>query len=326
MVARQHPSFSQAQGFPSFSQASNCFVTFEFGTTDIPPLVIEVYPGGRISPPADPLRRGYVFDGWYSDSGFAAKWDFENHVGGDNFTLYAKWELIYYEIIYYLNGGINHPGNPATYTVEDPDIILKKPTRGEDEFIAWYSDLFFCYPINTIKTSEAKNVILFARFLTKRKIVGIAERVISDRYEGDPKLYLTPDGANVHYEAGQPVMERGLENQAYISLFTHEGWCGNVFLPPENKVGSDFEETCSGSITLSKLADIENSAIRALTSRAFVEVGARVQNPKSDNLRIEATVRSGGVLSLTREGALWRNQRERDLNSIKSQGGNDNAV
>jgi hypothetical protein len=132
---------------------------------------------------------------------------------------------------------------------------------------------------------------------------------MTNRFEGDPKLYLTTNGAELRYEGGQPVMEQGLENQALISLFTRQGWCGNVFLPPENHVGSDYEAACAGSITRSKLVDIEDAAVRAMQSKAFQQVDATAYNPKTDNLRVEIAAKGGGVLSLSREGGLWRNQR-----------------
>jgi len=134
---------------------------------------------------------------------------------------------------------------------------------------------------------------------------------MTNRIEGDPKLYFTDNGAELRYEGGQPVMEQGLENQALISLFTRQGWCGNAFLPPENRVGSDYEATCAGSITRSKLADIEDAAVRAMQSKAFQQVDATAHNPKADHLRVEITAKGGGVLSLSREGGLWRNQIER---------------
>jgi uncharacterized repeat protein (TIGR02543 family) len=310
MIARQYPSFSQAQEFPSASQASNCFVTFDFGA-DFPPFVLEVIPGRKFTKPSTPPITGYYFGGWFADAGRTEIWDFNGIAGGDNFTLYAKWEAVIYYITYYLNGGANHPANPAAYTVEDHDIELFKPTRRGDAFVAWYADAEFLIPVEVIRTGDAVNVSVYAKFIAERKTVFAAKEAATDRFEGEPKLFLTPDGAEIRYVAGQPVMERGLENQALISLFTREGWCGNVFLPPENKVGSDFEKTCEGSITLSKLADIENSAERALSSKAFQQASAAVSNPKSDNLRVEATVKGGGAFSLVREGGLWKNQRER---------------
>ena len=87
---------------------------------------------------------------------------------------------------------------------------------------------------------------------------------MADIFSGDPKIYITADGADLRYSGGQPVMESGLENHALISLFTREGWAGNIFLAANRKVGSDFEKTAIGTISLSKLADVENSAERAL--------------------------------------------------------------
>ena len=314
MIARQFPSLSQAQEFPSFSQASNVFVTFDFGFS-MPPFILEVTPNGKVTltPPATPLRTGYTFGGWFADAERTTQWDFNSTVGGESFTLYAKWTAIVYVITYYLNGGVNHPDNPATYTVEDADITLKKPSRDSDIFISWFKDAAFYLPAEVIRTQEARDISVYASFLAKRETVVAAKESDIDRFGGDPKLFFTDDGFDLRYIAGQPVMEKGLENQAYISLFTREGWAGNVFLPPENRVGSDYEDTCAGSITLSKLADIENSAVRAMTSKAFQRVSAEAKNPRSDILLVEIKAGSGGPLTFSREGGLWRNQREKPI-------------
>jgi hypothetical protein len=130
-----------------------------------------------------------------------------------------------------------------------------------------------------------------------------------DRYSGDPRLLLTANGADLDYRGGQPVMDQGLENCAILSLFTRSGWCGNIFLDDAEKIGSDYEETCEGPITLSRLADIENSAERALsTTKAFGRVSAHAANPQAARLMIDVTLGPGGSLSLTREKALWTAQ------------------
>ena len=54
---------------------------------------------------------------------------------------------------------------------------------------------------------------------------------MTDPFDGDPKLILTQNGATLQYLGGQPVLDRGVENQATIALFTAPGWCGNKFLP-----------------------------------------------------------------------------------------------
>jgi hypothetical protein len=131
---------------------------------------------------------------------------------------------------------------------------------------------------------------------------------VADLFSGDPKLYLTENGAAFRYRAGNPVMERGVGNAALISLFTREGWPGNIFLPPAARIGSDFEETARGTLTLSKLADVERAAEIALESKLFPAPRARARNPNSDSLAVEITIGPGGALSLNREGPLWTAQ------------------
>ena len=129
-----------------------------------------------------------------------------------------------------------------------------------------------------------------------------------DRYGGEPRLVITPNGTALDSRAGQPVMDPGFENCALISLFTHPGWAGNVFLDSDNKVGSDFQKTAQGPLTLSRLADIENSAQRALASSVFGSVSAEASNPSGDRVSVRIVIGSGGALSLVREQALWTMQ------------------
>jgi phage gp46-like protein len=128
-----------------------------------------------------------------------------------------------------------------------------------------------------------------------------------DPYSGDPRLTLSPAGADLTYKDGQPVMDAGLENYVLISLFTRPGWCGNVLLPPASRIGSDFEETCARSITLSTLADIANAAERALRSAYFPDIKVTVTNPRSNWLSI--AIRLGNqAITLDRRGLLWLSQ------------------
>ncbi len=49
--------------------------------------------------PEDPARVGYTFDGWYADPTFTKPFSFDS-VPGSNVTVYAKWQVITYNIIY----------------------------------------------------------------------------------------------------------------------------------------------------------------------------------------------------------------------------------
>lgn len=65
-------------------------VHFESNGGSSVPTQEGVFFGGVASEPADPAKTGYVFDGWYGDSGLAVKWNFLRPILGET-TLYAKW-------------------------------------------------------------------------------------------------------------------------------------------------------------------------------------------------------------------------------------------
>ncbi len=52
--------------------------------------VDSVAEGDKLIRPADPVRDGYTFDGWYTDKSLVKLYDFDAEVHGD-FELYAKW-------------------------------------------------------------------------------------------------------------------------------------------------------------------------------------------------------------------------------------------
>jgi hypothetical protein len=121
---------------------------------------------------------------------------------------------------------------------------------------------------------------------------------------------MTQNGATLDYQGGQPVMDQGLENEAQIRLFTREGWCGNVFLRPENQIGSPFEAAISGqAITLSGLEKIRNLADIALDGPAFPDRKIIVENPTSDITLLTADLGPGKApLLFQRNGTNWAAQ------------------
>ena len=65
-----------------------------------------------------PTKEAYRFLGWYDNAEFNGDPITEIAAGttGD-VTLYAKWELVIYSIVYELNGGTNAETNPDTYNI-----------------------------------------------------------------------------------------------------------------------------------------------------------------------------------------------------------------
>lgn len=143
---------------------------------------------------------------------------------------------------------------------------------------------------------------------------------MTDNYDGDPRIAIDKDGADIVYRDGQPVMDAGLENNDLIALFTAPGWPGNVLLENGQQIGSDFEEQALGSITLSKLAVIENSARLAIESPVAKteSVAVSVVNPAGSSLgvviRRTPPGQDVGELLVTRDGLNWINQANNPAN------------
>lgn len=66
-------------------------------------VVIEhIKKGESFSIPLEPVKNGYSFDGWFSDSEFKNSFDFSKSLKS-NTTLYAKWKKNVYKVIFRIN-------------------------------------------------------------------------------------------------------------------------------------------------------------------------------------------------------------------------------
>jgi phage gp46-like protein len=136
----------------------------------------------------------------------------------------------------------------------------------------------------------------------------------TDRYQGDPKLTLDENGADLTFKGGQPEMDRGLENAALISLHTRPGWAGNIlFREPAQQIGSGFEESLNAPITLTSFNSIRNAAVAALQwfidTKLASEVNAGVRNPTGKRVEtligIKPLTQDPVILLTTKNGLNW---------------------
>ena len=79
--------------------------------------------------------------------------------GNDQMELQATWR---YKIIYNLDGGINAPENPTSYTIED-EVVLKSPTKANYDFMGWYIDAEYTDECTEIKEREG-DIVLYAKW------------------------------------------------------------------------------------------------------------------------------------------------------------------
>ncbi|MDR0832161.1 MAG: InlB B-repeat-containing protein [Bacillales bacterium] len=87
-----------------------------------------------------PEKDGYTFLRWYTNAELSQTAFFPIVVHSD-LNFYAKWNIISYSIIYYVNGGIELEN--ATYNAETPTITLPIPIKTGYTFMGWYESNFF---------------------------------------------------------------------------------------------------------------------------------------------------------------------------------------
>ena len=113
--------------------------TVSFDANDGSPVNAQTVSYGSKAPkPSDPVREGYIFTGWYVDSGLKTAYDF-NSVVKSSFTLYAGWEIKTYTVTFQTDGG----SAVASQTVKYGSKISKpaNPTREGFTFVGWCGDV-----------------------------------------------------------------------------------------------------------------------------------------------------------------------------------------
>ena len=119
---------------------------------------------GRASVPAAPVKAGYTLDGWYADSGFTEKFDFNKKITSD-VSIYAKWSVTTYTIDYNLNSGSWNGSSPSTtYTLNDCGYALPVPTREGYIFEGW-KNLSGNFISNYPDVNHLRNLSLYASWV-----------------------------------------------------------------------------------------------------------------------------------------------------------------
>jgi uncharacterized repeat protein (TIGR02543 family) len=121
-----------------YAQWSENTYTITFNSNDGSPIEDElVGEGGKVTPPADPTRSGYVFDNWYSNSSLTTPYNFDNKIYSD-ITIYAKW-IPQFTVTFNTNGG---SPVPPSQTVTQGGTVTPPadPIRNGYVFDGWYSD------------------------------------------------------------------------------------------------------------------------------------------------------------------------------------------
>ena len=107
--------------------------------------------------PADPVKDGSTFSGWYVDAECTTLFDWNSTIAAHT-TLYAGWDLVTYTVIFDLNGGtgtISNQNIAQNGTVTAP----AEPSRTGFVFLGWFlngNEYDFNVPVTSNMTLVAK--------------------------------------------------------------------------------------------------------------------------------------------------------------------------
>lgn len=188
-------------------------VTFESnGGSDV--TVQTVGANATVSKPTDPVRDGYVFIAWYSDSSLTQQYDFSAQVTAD-LTLYAKWVAsdARFTINYDSQGG----SSVASQTVMAGRYASKPtdPTRDGYTFNGWYTDAG-CTASFSFNTRIYEDTMLYAGWISNANSGAIAAaKEFIDNYDGKYTGYSASGGNVEGYSLGNGSDERSATAVTY---------------------------------------------------------------------------------------------------------------
>ena len=150
-------------------------VTFNYNYEGSSNTDVSVKKGETVSKPTDPLRTGFTFNGWYSDTALTTTYDFTSAVDSD-LTLYASWldasKTTYNFIFDYNYYGLKT--SKVTQKVEEGSLATRlatDPTRKGYDFINWYttSTLTTVYDFSSPVTA---NTTVYAKWNRNSTLAG----------------------------------------------------------------------------------------------------------------------------------------------------------
>ena len=90
---------------------------------------------GLVSTPEEPVREGYIFDGWFSDKELTHPWYFNESIAKKEMTIYARWiageKTVVYDIKVEQSEGGKIEVNPSTASAGEPVMVTVTPEEGK---------------------------------------------------------------------------------------------------------------------------------------------------------------------------------------------------
>lgn len=116
-----------------------------------------------ITRPADPVRYGYSFSGWFKEARCINAFDFNSDKIRGTTTLFAKWTINDYQVVFDSQGGSACASVMTKYesTINPPT----QPARSNYTFGGWFRDTSFTNPWNFTTDKVQGDTTLYAKWI-----------------------------------------------------------------------------------------------------------------------------------------------------------------
>ncbi|MDE7263402.1 MAG: InlB B-repeat-containing protein [Anaeroplasmataceae bacterium] len=131
------------------------------------PDLTDVEIGSKISKPADPVREGYTFVGWFKDEDgpLTGKFNFEEEVITEGITLFARWDINMYTITFDSNNGSSVESQSVGYKHKAQRPV--SPTREGYIFAGWFTESSFIHEFDFVNTEITNSITLYAKWVER---------------------------------------------------------------------------------------------------------------------------------------------------------------
>jgi uncharacterized repeat protein (TIGR02543 family) len=133
--------------------------------------LINVLHGEKIDEPTvSPVKAGYTFAGWYKTASYDEAWDFDNDMVDSELTLYAKWAIAHYSVVFDSRDGspVSSIGN-LLYGAKISEPV--SPTKDKHVFDGWYKDTSYTQRWYFTTDIITQNMTLYAKWIAPHKVI-----------------------------------------------------------------------------------------------------------------------------------------------------------
>ena len=204
-----------------------------------------------------PVKEGYTFAGWYSDSAFTNRVNRTDTMNvASDITLYAKWTANTYTITFDANGGEVDPSSKEV-TYGETYGELPTPTRTGYEFLGWFTDKENGERItDTSKVTVTSDQTLYAHWKAKLKItinVDI-DSGCDDNIMLVIKVFNAKTKATYCYSVSESttIVLSGLDPSLYMISFVTPGQHTALVDGKTSKISAVIDTEITWSVTLNK--------------------------------------------------------------------------